>query len=218
MILSPLLLTTVPSLLILSSTAECPRHQPDVYMNDPVEIEGPLQTMTAPELQRVRQQQYGAPLFGKEVVMGFTQARIQAGHTVDYGYEQIGDSDEYCVVIRSVTFEFPLGLTVFLSPDYSESSCEYKATYDHEQQHVDATRQIFDDYRARIPDRLTAVLEGMTSQPMPHGSIDAYEAQVDEAVIDAIKPIVIEMDREMAARNRGFDTKKEYRRLTKLCQ
>lgn len=118
MIFSKMILAMATPLLILSSGASCPHSEPEIYMEGPVEVTGPLLTMSAEDMQSKRELQFGKPTFGKEIAMGYTEVTTEAGHSVDYEYTQIGDSDSYCVTIKNVNLQVKLGLTVYLNPLY----------------------------------------------------------------------------------------------------
>lgn len=101
--------------------------------------------------------------------------------------------------------------------DHPEGTCKYNVTHDHELRHVEATKEIFENYKPRILNRIKTTLEDIESQPMPHERIYIHEKDVDEKIIGSLRPILEGMDREIDEKNLAFDTRKEYKKLTKIC-
>lgn len=106
-------------------------------------------------------------------------------------------------------------ITVYVSSDYGEGSCEYDAILAHEQEHVAINRAVLQAYQGEFEAALRRVLRAKKA---------IYTLRKDEArsayVLELqrqLEPVAAEMAAERNRRNGAIDTQDNYRRILSQC-
>lgn len=122
----------------------------------------------------------------------------------------------YCVALAEaeVTVGFS-ALRVYISSNYAEGSCEFDAIMAHEQEHVQANREVIEDYKARFRALLRLMRRGK-KVIFVHRKTATRSAYILH-LRHQFEPLVAEMKAALARRNSGIDTKENYQRVLAQC-
>lgn len=122
----------------------------------------------------------------------------------------------YCVALADakVTVGYT-NLTVYISSDYGEGSCEFDAILAHEQEQLQINQGVLEAYKAKFKDALKRVLRSKMVIFVHHKAAarDAYILRLRRK----FKPLVSEMKSALARKNGAIDTEKSYRRVAAQC-
>ncbi len=122
----------------------------------------------------------------------------------------------YCVALAEARVSVGYrDLTVYISSHYGEGSCEFDAILAHEQAHLQANREILEDYKARFQALLGRMRRGkqVIFVRRKTAASSAYILYLRQQ----FKPLMAEMRAVLARRNGAIDTRENYRRVLALC-
>ncbi len=106
-------------------------------------------------------------------------------------------------------------ITVYVSSEYPEGTCEYNAVLAHEQEHVQINRELLETYKAKFQEALRRVLRGK-KVIFTHRKGEARSAYVLE-LRRQLKRVVAEMVSARNLKNGAIDTRDNYQRLLAQC-
>ncbi len=122
----------------------------------------------------------------------------------------------YCVALAEA--KVSLGyedLTVYVSGEYSEGSCEYDTILAHEQEHVQINRDILTAYKPKFQEAFARMLRSkkVLFVQRKDEARSAYLLELQRQ----FKPVVTEMLTARNLKNGAIDTQDSYRRLMAQC-
>ncbi|MGI9507276.1 MAG: hypothetical protein ACR2RE_29900, partial [Geminicoccaceae bacterium] len=122
----------------------------------------------------------------------------------------------HCVALAEANFAVGYDdITIYISSEYPEGSCEYTSILAHEQEHVRINREILRAYEGKFKDALRRVLQGKKTI-FAHQKEEARSAYVLE-LRRQLKSVVAEMAAARNRKNGAIDTQDNYRRVLAQC-
>jgi hypothetical protein len=149
------------------------------------------------------------------VPLGLTVAEPGLRYQTRFYYWK-AQSGGHCVAL--VEAKFSVGyddMTVYISRDYPEGSCEYDVILAHEEEHVRLNREVLKAYERKFKQAIARVLAGKKTI-FAHQKSAARAAYVKE-LERQLNPVVAEMAAARNRKNGAIDTQDSYRRLMAQC-
>jgi len=147
--------------------------------------------------------------------IGLTVAELGTQYDTKFYYRE-AQSGGHCVALAEAKFSVGYdGITIYISSEYPEGSCEYNTILAHEQEHVRINQEILRAYEGKFKEALRRVLRGK-KVIFAHQKEEARSAYVLE-LRRQLKSVVAEMAAARARKNGAIDTEDSYRRLSAQC-
>ena len=152
-------------------------------------------------------------------VYGLTQAGFSLETEFEVGWSKTWFKDEYRVWVENLRVEFEYNtLNVFVTNAYSEDSCEYRTTLDHENQHVAVHRILHDKYEKIFQEKIGNSMEiPLESRPVTASSFEAGKTQVGEIISRVTNPLFQQFRDELETEQGKLDTQENYAFLKSQC-
>jgi len=121
--------------------------------------------------------------------------------------------------VEDVTVHFGFTeVTVYVSNQYAEGSCAYRATLDHERGHVEADRRVWTDYQ----DRLRGAVRGaaripVKGAPRAFATVEEGKREISAAVSSALDPTFDDFRRDIGEAQAVLDSPSSYAELHQRC-
>jgi hypothetical protein len=156
-----------------------------------------------------------SPGTGREMVnrAGFTSVRLTKQMTIMWEDGPVREDGKLPFFTRSVNIYFGLDpIEVFVSADYTEGSCPYNATLQHEESHVRAFLRIFHSYRQILIQRLSSIVVPIESAPhwLIPAEIGSFQTSIQNSIAEVIKNTASELKAEMEADRNTKDSPSSY--------
>ncbi len=149
------------------------------------------------------------------VPLGLTVAEPGLRYETSFYYWK-AQSGGHCVALAEAKFSVGYDdMTVYVSRDYPEGSCEYDVILAHEDEHVRLNREVLKAYEGKFKQAIARVLAGKKSI-FAHQQGAARAAYVKE-LERQLNPVVAEMAAARNRKNGAIDTQDSYRRLMAQC-
>lgn len=149
------------------------------------------------------------------VPLGLTVAEPGLRYETRFYYWK-AQSGGHCVALAEAKFSVGYDdMTVYISRDYPEGSCEYDVILAHEEEHVRLNREVLKAYERKFKQAIARVLSGKKSI-FAHQKGAARAAYVKE-LERQLNPVVAEMAAARNRKNGAIDTQDSYRRLMAQC-
>ncbi len=147
--------------------------------------------------------------------IGLTVADLGTSYDTKFYYRK-AQSGGHCVALAEAKFSVGYDdITVYISNEYPEGTCEYDTIFAHEQEHVRINREILRAYEGKFKEALRRVLRGK-KVIFAHQKEEARSAYVLE-LRRQLKSVVAEMAAARTHKNGAIDTQDSYRRLSAQC-
>jgi hypothetical protein len=155
---------------------------------------------------------------------GFTSAKLKGSVQSTTGLEPTRQKDgkfPYWLHELALPYGFD-EIRVWIASEYAPGSCEYQATLDHENEHVEADRRIVTDYGPRLRDAVISYAPLPTKEePLWVSSEEEGDAAVDVLVRaiakNAAEPVYDEMRRKLHEANQDLDSAANYQAVHDKC-
>lgn len=153
-------------------------------------------------------------------VYGLTQADFGSGTHYQVNWSKKWFKEEYEMWIDGLRVDFSYNtVNVFVTNAYPEGSCEYQATLDHENQHVEIHKRMFAQYQKILRETLdksqTLPLAG---RPIVVPSIEEGKKRVGDMLSAVLDPVMDRFKTDLATEQGKIDTPDSYNELRQRCQ
>ncbi|MBU6234518.1 MAG: hypothetical protein KGQ41_01625 [Alphaproteobacteria bacterium] len=123
-----------------------------------------------------------------------------------------------CFWIDKVVVDVVIDPTIQIASEHQKGTCEYDAILEHEHKHVAIDRKVVTDYLERL--RMAAAMAvqkvGMVG-PKPDSTSEEYKKKMSDYVSAQVKAVADKMYADRTARQKAFDNKDEYDRVSAKC-
>ncbi len=152
-------------------------------------------------------------------VNGLTQAEYQTDAHFHCGGQKAWFKEEYTMWIDALTVEFVYNtLTVYVSSDYPEGSCQYEQVLAHEKQHVEINREVYQEFQRKMRETLAAATNLPThSHPITTANWDQGKESMGQMISDTVNPVFNDFGAELQRRNGLLDSPDHYNELKGKC-
>ncbi len=150
---------------------------------------------------------------------GLTAAEQELTTSYQCGALETVPHRRYCVWADSVEVDFSYTkMDVYISSQYPEGSCAYRAILAHENQHVDINQRVLAKYlelmrRALRRDRTIPTKD----RPLVTASFKEGQDIISQRVQRVLRPLYRHYQKEVLWDNRMIDTMRNYRRIQDQC-
>jgi hypothetical protein len=148
--------------------------------------------------------------------LGLTASQLGQEYQTEFRFRK-ASAGGYCVSLARAKISVGYReMTVYVSRDYPEDSCEYQAVLDHELEHVAINQSVLQAFKVKIKRAVARTLNS-------HRAIRVYnKAEAQSAYILAFKrqlePLIKSLQSERKRRNGAIDTADSYRRILARCE
>jgi len=151
---------------------------------------------------------------------GLTAAEQSLDTSYQCGALENTRSHRVCVWADSVEVDFSYTkMDVYISSQYPEGSCAYRAILEHEDQHVAINQAVLKKYVALMK---RAIRYDRTipskDRPLSAGSFKQGQEIIAARIAKIIQPLYRRYKREVQQANRWIDTMGNYRRIQAKCK
>ena len=147
--------------------------------------------------------------------IGLTVAELSVRYETGFYYWK-AQSVGHCVALAETAVSIGYDeMTVYVSREYPEGSCEYDAISAHEEEHVRINREVLQAYEGKFKAALARVLQGKKAI-FAHTKDEARRAYLRE-LRRQVDSVASEMASERNRRNGAIDSEDNYRRLMAPC-
>ncbi len=123
-----------------------------------------------------------------------------------------------CLWVDKVIIDVVIDPTIQIASENAKGSCEYSAILEHEHQHVAIDRKVVTDHLEKIRAAAASAVQkvGMVG-PKPDDTAEAFKKKMSSYVSEAIKGAADTMYADRTKRQKAFDNKAEYDRVSAKC-
>ena len=150
---------------------------------------------------------------------GLTQSEFGLKTLYEFNYSKKMFQDSYLLWVENLRIDFSYTtMTVYVSSQYPDGSCEYQATLDHENQHVQIHHQIYEKYQKTLKNVLS-LSEGipLANHPIMVRSLEDGKAQISQLISAVTNPVFDQFQQELSQEQAQLDTTENYRELRNRC-
>jgi hypothetical protein len=153
-------------------------------------------------------------------VYGLTQADFSNDTVYEVSWSKKWFKDEYKLWVDNLRVEFTYDtLNVYVTNNYSEGSCEYQATLEHENQHVDIHRRLYFKYQKIFQDVMNQWKDiPLKSNPVTATSVEEGKHEIGDKISTVLDPVFNQFKAELQQEQGGLDTPENYEVLKEKCQ
>ncbi len=149
------------------------------------------------------------------VPLGLTMAKLSVRYETWISHAK-AQGGTYCVYLgrAEITIGYP-EVSVFVSSDYPEGSCEYEAILAHEMEHVAINREVLGAHKERIRKALARIVRSKRALLVYNkgAARAAFIREFDLGLKSALSALALDRNQ----RNAGIDTESSYRRVAERC-
>ena len=152
-------------------------------------------------------------------INGLTQVQFGLKTYYKFNYSKKLFQDTYFLWVEDLRVDFSYTtVNVFVSAQYTEGSCEYQATLDHENHHVQIHRQIYEKYQ-KILQTVLSTTSGipLSGHPVTVSSLEDGKAQISDLITKVTDPVFDQFQQELSQEQGELDTPENYRILQSQC-
>lgn len=152
-------------------------------------------------------------------VYGLTQAGFKTGTHYEVNWSKKWFKDEYSMWVENMRVEFLYDtLNVYVTSAYSEGSCEYQATLNHENEHVEIHRRLYSQYQKKFREALSGNQTiPLSNRPIPATSIEEGKKKIGDLISAAIDPVFSQFQQDLQQNQAVIDTPESYGELKSRC-
>ena len=152
-------------------------------------------------------------------VYGLTQAGYSTNTLYEINWSKKWFKDEYRFWVENLRVEFTYDtLNVYVTSAYPEGSCEYQATLDHENQHVEVHRRLYLQYQRVLEEAMVQDKDiPLVSHPLVAGSLEEGKRRIGELVSGAVDAPFGQFKAALQAEQGKLDTPENYAALKGEC-
>jgi hypothetical protein len=152
-------------------------------------------------------------------IAGLTQSEFGLKTLYEFDYSKKMFQDSYLLWVENLRINFSYtAMTVYVSSQYPEGSCEYQATLDHENQHVQIHRKIYEKYQKVLQNALSLSVDiPLANHPITVQSLEDGKAKISELISKVTNPVFDQFQQEVSQEQAQLDTPDSYRELRNRC-
>lgn len=217
LLIDPLIL---PSMLVLvQSTAQCPKHEPTKINVIPLTEE--VKYNYRESLKRIQQYStdtvdpYG--FHGQTVTQGFMKGQIELRQKIRFA--QSSNSAIGCVWYDTITIELHIDPEIVIARELHQDQCMRKAIIGHELKHVRVDREVVNKYAKTMGQKLLTELQsrGFSAGPFRKERMQEVIQKMQRTVHQILELEYKKLGIERQERQRQVDTLDEYQSVDAQC-
>ncbi len=152
-------------------------------------------------------------------IQGLTQAQFGLKTYYQFNYSKKLFQDHYFLWVENLRVDFSYTtVNVYVSTQYPENSCEYQATLDHENRHVQTHRQIYEKYQKILQIAMSSSTDiPLVGRPITVQSLEDGKAKISALISGVTDPVFDQFQEELSREQGQLDTPENYRELKSQC-
>ena len=153
-------------------------------------------------------------------IYGLTQADYKLRTLYEVAGSKKWFKQEYSIWVENLQVEFIYNtVNVYVTRQYPEGSCEYQATLDHENQHVEIHRQVYLQYQKVLREALAAVKDiPLAAHPIMAGSWKEGKERISKIISESTDPVFDGFKTALEAEQAKIDNQESYAELHARCR
>jgi hypothetical protein len=150
---------------------------------------------------------------------GLTQSEFGLQTLYEFNYSKKMFQDTYFLWVENLRVDFSYTtMTVYVSTQYPEGSCEYQAILNHENQHVQTHRQIYERYQKILQNVMSSSVDiPLANHPITVRSLEEGKTKISELISGVTNPVFDQFQQEVSQAQAQLDTTDNYRELRNRC-
>ncbi len=152
-------------------------------------------------------------------VPALTQAEFGLKTYYHFNYSKGLFRDNYCLWVENLKVDFSYSkMTVYITAAYPVDGCEYKTTLEHENQHVEIHRRVYEKYEKILRDSL-AEAKGipLADHPVTVRSLETGKELIADLISKATDPVFEQFQNELSNEQAALDSPENYSVLRSQC-
>lgn len=150
---------------------------------------------------------------------GLTQAQFGLKTLYEFNYSKRLFQNSYSLWVEDLRVDFSYTtVNVYVSSQYSEDSCEYQATLDHENQHVQIHREIYEKYQKILQNTISVSTDiPLIDHPVTVQSLEGGKALISQLISGVTDPVFDQFQNELSQKQGQLDSPESYAELQSRC-
>ncbi|PCJ95869.1 MAG: hypothetical protein COA45_11830 [Zetaproteobacteria bacterium] len=152
------------------------------------------------------------------IILGHARGAVRTGFTMEYEFTPLR-ARLYCFRVKKIRARFIAEPIIHIASNFKRGSCEYSRVLRHENEHVKILRKAHKGHVAGYKAHLRKVVRKIPDfPPMKITEIEQYKAEAADYINKAMSEYMEYITKDVLARQKKFDTPKEYQRVNKQCK
>lgn len=152
-------------------------------------------------------------------VGGLMSGKMQYKSGIQVSSLRYPSSQVTCLWIDKVVIDIVIDPTIHIASEHPKGSCKHVAILEHEHKHVSIDRMIVQKYMDPIRLAASAAVQKVgVVGPKADSTADDFKQKMSDYVSAAVKTVADQMYAERTKRQKAFDSKAEYDRVSAKCE
>lgn len=149
--------------------------------------------------------------------VGLTESRLAHTLTAQFELRSTQNSRKRCIYLKSLSLvlDYP-NIKIYIADAYRPGSCEYKAIYQHESEHV----RIINTHQQRAIPNWRTYLHSLVQKVRPLSSDNPQQAQqkILQELDQAVRKEIQHSEKKLRTEQGAIDTKQSYAKVQASCR
>jgi hypothetical protein len=152
-------------------------------------------------------------------IEGLTDAQFGLKTTYKFNYNKKFLKNSYSVWVEDLRVDFSYTtINVYVSNQYPEGSCEYQATMDHENTHVEIHRRIYEKYQKILQSVISSTADiPLINHPVTVESLEEGKDRISQLISGVTDPVFNQFQQELSQEQGQLDSPESYTELQSRC-
>jgi hypothetical protein len=150
---------------------------------------------------------------------GLTDAQFGLKTLYQFNYSKKLFQNTYSLWVEDLRVDFSYTtVNVYVSNQYPEGSCEYQATLDHENRHIQIHRQVYEKYQKILQNAFSAsAVIPLINHPVTVQSLEDGKAVISQLISGVTDPVFDQFQKELSQIQGQLDSPESYAELQSQC-
>jgi len=152
-------------------------------------------------------------------IEGLTDAQFGLKTAYKFNYNKKFLQNTYSVWVEDLRVDFSYTtINVYISNQYPEGTCEYQATMDHENTHVEIHRRIYEKYQKILQSVIASSADiPLINHPVTVESLDEGKDRISQLISGVTDPVFNQFQQELSQEQGQLDSPQSYTELQSRC-
>ena len=152
-------------------------------------------------------------------IEGLTDAQFGLKTLYEFNYNKNIFQNTYLLWVEDLRVDFSYTtVNVYISNQYPEGGCEYQATMDHENTHVQIHRRIYEKYQKILQDVISSSTDiPLVNHPVTVQSLEDGKAIISQLISGVTDPVFNQFQQELSQEQGELDSPASYAELQSRC-
>ncbi len=153
-------------------------------------------------------------------VEGLTQVEFGLQTLYQYNSSKKIFQDVYSMWVENLRVDFSYTtVNVYVTNEYPQDSCEFRATMAHEDRHLEIHHRIYEKYQTILREAVVAAKDiPLVNHPVSAGSVAEGKEKIAAILSGVTDPVFQQFRQELSDEEAALDTPEKYDELKSECQ